>query len=115
MCVLRVSRLHTFVLSLNLISEQLYCIVLLPFAFSTCRKQLIPQNLLKSPGFQQNGTITIDGIATPLEYEYDRLQHNSNLRTIQQFSTRAKELMYDCPPCFRHSAVCWTSQQTMPS
>ena len=47
-------------------------------------------------GFQQNGTITIDGVATPLEYEYDRFKHNQNLRTIQKFSTHAKELMYDC-------------------
>lgn len=48
-------------------------------------------------GFQQNGTISIDGIATPLKYEYDILKHNENLRSIQKFSTFAKELMYDCP------------------
>ena len=35
-------------------------------------------------------------MATPLEYEYDRFKHNQNLRTIQKFSTHAKELMYDC-------------------
>jgi hypothetical protein len=49
-------------------------------------------------GFASKGELEIDDLGI-LTYTYDPLKSNFNARTLQGFSTQAKEKMYECDNC----------------
>ena len=53
-------------------------------------------------GFASEGSVEIEGVGI-LEYFYDPTKDNRNNRTLQGFSTQAKELMWDCQFGASHS------------
>ena len=46
-------------------------------------------------GFAEQSELVIDGFGSPRTYTIDVYKDNKNFRTIKQFSTEAKKLMYD--------------------
>lgn len=48
--------------------------------------------------FANNGTIEAEEFGNFL-YTYDMRENNFNARSIQLFSTEAKQKMFDCPNC----------------
>eukprot|EP00978_Attheya_sp_CCMP212_P024300 scaffold76138_cov53-Attheya_sp.AAC.1 len=49
--------------------------------------------------FAAGGSISIEGTPQTYNYTYNVFEDNDNARTIQGFSTGAKDKMYDCPTC----------------
>jgi hypothetical protein len=45
------------------------------------------------------GSLTITGLTTPVTYEYTPVEHNTNKRSIQGFSTSAEDKMSLCEKC----------------
>ena len=45
--------------------------------------------------FAEESELLIEGFTSPVNYTYDVYKQNTNYRTIKQFSTDAKKLMYD--------------------
>ena len=56
---------------------------------------LTPFSLLLMAGLAEHGAIELDSYGS-YTYKYDPLKNNKNARTLQSFSTEAKEHMWDC-------------------